>query len=46
MKENQDRLGVSFEPLSVWWGGGSGLHKGSGSTVACVGPDVLKRNFT
>lgn len=43
MKENQDRLGISFEPLS---GRGSGLHKGSGSTVACVGPDVLQRNFT
>lgn len=44
MKENQDRLGVSFESLGR--GGESGLHKGSGSTVACVGPDVLQRDFT
>lgn len=44
VKENQDRLGISFEPLG--WGGGSGLHKGSGSTVACVGPDVLQRNIS
>lgn len=42
VKENQDRLGVSFESLR----GGVWFTQGKCSTVACVGPDVLQSNFT